>query len=192
TDKKNAHVPLSGRSSPFCPRLARGQQCHRTGLGQFHAGHQNGGQLLCELSRPGWAFHDHHSLAGWPPRSGVAGATARLCLRYASGWHHHHESPGQRLPGCGSGSPGTLFLCSLLHPSQRCGRTLRMSTPLNSSRRQWLSRVGKTSVAGLALSTLPVYARSSSAHVVVVGGGFGGATAARYLKRGDPSLKVTL
>ncbi|MFC4965098.1 NAD(P)/FAD-dependent oxidoreductase [Alcaligenes sp. GCM10023179] len=67
-----------------------------------------------------------------------------------------------------------------------------MSTPLNSSRRQWLSRVGKTSVAGLALSTLPVYARSSSAHVVVVGGGFGGATAARYLKRGDPSLKVTL
>lgn len=67
-----------------------------------------------------------------------------------------------------------------------------MSTPLNSSRRQWLSRVGKTSVAGLALSTLPVYARSSSAHVIVVGGGFGGATAARYLKRGDPSLKVTL
>jgi NADPH-dependent 2,4-dienoyl-CoA reductase/sulfur reductase-like enzyme len=37
-----------------------------------------------------------------------------------------------------------------------------------------------------------VYARSSSAHVIVVGGGFGGATAARYLKRGDPSLKVTL
>ena len=67
-----------------------------------------------------------------------------------------------------------------------------MSTPLNSSRREWLSRVGKTGVAGLALSTLPVYARSSSAHVIVVGGGFGGATAARYLKRGDPSLKVTL
>lgn len=67
-----------------------------------------------------------------------------------------------------------------------------MSTPLNSSRRQWLSLVGKTGVAGLALSSLPVYARSSSAHVIVVGGGFGGATAARYLKRGDPSLKVTL
>ncbi|GHC54705.1 cytochrome c [Alcaligenes pakistanensis] len=67
-----------------------------------------------------------------------------------------------------------------------------MSTPLNSSRREWLSRVGKTGVAGLALSTLPVYARSSTAHVIVVGGGFGGATAARYLKRGDPSLKVTL
>jgi hypothetical protein len=66
-----------------------------------------------------------------------------------------------------------------------------MSTPVNSSRRQWLSRVGKTSAAGLALSALPVYARSRSAHVIVVGGGFGGATAARYLKRGDPSLKVT-
>ncbi|MGO3133017.1 MAG: FCSD flavin-binding domain-containing protein [Alcaligenes sp.] len=67
-----------------------------------------------------------------------------------------------------------------------------MSTPLNSSRRKWLSRVGKTGAAGLALSTLPVYARRSSAHVIVVGGGFGGATAARYLKRGDPSLNVTL
>ena len=28
--------------------------------------------------------------------------------------------------------------------------------------------------------------------MIVVGGGFGGATAARYLKRGDPSLNVTL
>jgi sulfide dehydrogenase [flavocytochrome c] flavoprotein chain len=38
----------------------------------------------------------------------------------------------------------------------------------------------------------PAFARTSAPHVVVVGGGFGGATAAKYLKRLDPSLQVTL
>ena len=33
---------------------------------------------------------------------------------------------------------------------------------------------------------------ANGAHVVVVGGGFGGAACAKYLKRTDPSLKVTL
>lgn len=33
---------------------------------------------------------------------------------------------------------------------------------------------------------------SPSGRVVVVGGGFGGATAAKYIKRGDPSIDVTL
>lgn len=42
---------------------------------------------------------------------------------------------------------------------------------------------------GLATS---VHARGSGARVVVVGGGFAGATCAKYLRRGDPSLKVTL
>jgi sulfide dehydrogenase [flavocytochrome c] flavoprotein subunit len=32
----------------------------------------------------------------------------------------------------------------------------------------------------------------SSGHVVVIGGGFGGTTAARYLKRFDPNMRVTL
>lgn len=35
-------------------------------------------------------------------------------------------------------------------------------------------------------------AAQSAAHVVVIGGGFGGATCARYLKRSDPGIKVTL
>ncbi|MDO5706967.1 MAG: FAD/NAD(P)-binding oxidoreductase, partial [Paracoccus sp. (in: a-proteobacteria)] len=37
-----------------------------------------------------------------------------------------------------------------------------------------------------------VRAQAGSAHVVVVGGGFGGATAARYLRRLNPDLRVTL
>ncbi|PWW47784.1 sulfide dehydrogenase (flavocytochrome c) flavoprotein subunit [Melaminivora alkalimesophila] len=43
----------------------------------------------------------------------------------------------------------------------------------------------------LALPGL-VQARAAAAHVVVVGGGFGGATAARYLRRHAPGVRVTL
>ncbi len=44
-----------------------------------------------------------------------------------------------------------------------------------------------------AAGGLPLYAgRTGSARVVVVGGGFGGATAAKYLKRLKPELDVTL
>jgi sulfide dehydrogenase [flavocytochrome c] flavoprotein chain len=48
--------------------------------------------------------------------------------------------------------------------------------------------------AGTALAVLgfPMIARAAGAKVIVIGGGFGGATAARYLKRADPSLQVTL
>ncbi|MBN9341884.1 MAG: NAD(P)/FAD-dependent oxidoreductase, partial [Comamonadaceae bacterium] len=37
-----------------------------------------------------------------------------------------------------------------------------------------------------------VHARAEAAHVVVVGGGFGGATAARYLRLRAPGVRVTL
>jgi sulfide dehydrogenase [flavocytochrome c] flavoprotein chain len=51
-------------------------------------------------------------------------------------------------------------------------------------------------VAGLTTALggwpAPAFARASAPQVVVVGGGFGGATAAKYLKRLDPSLQVTL
>lgn len=47
-------------------------------------------------------------------------------------------------------------------------------------------------VGGLAVNT-PLFAKAGkSARVVVVGGGFGGATCAKYLKRFDPRLEVTL
>lgn len=49
-------------------------------------------------------------------------------------------------------------------------------------------------LAGAATLALPaiVRAQAGSAHVVIVGGGFGGATAARYLKRRAPQVRVTL
>ena len=51
-----------------------------------------------------------------------------------------------------------------------------------------------SAVAGAATLALPsiVRAQAGSAHVVVVGGGFGGATAARYLKARAPQVRMTL
>ena len=62
----------------------------------------------------------------------------------------------------------------------------------NLSRRQWLSKVSQTTAATAAISAFPAIAKSSAGHVVIVGGGFGGATAARYVKRFNPNIKVTL
>lgn len=52
----------------------------------------------------------------------------------------------------------------------------------------------KTTGTLAAISTLgfPHIARAEGKKVVVVGGGTGGATAAKYLKLGDPSIEVTL
>ncbi|QIL72178.1 FAD-dependent oxidoreductase [Diaphorobacter sp. HDW4B] len=49
-------------------------------------------------------------------------------------------------------------------------------------------------LAGAATVAAPglVRAQAASAHVVIVGGGFGGATAARYLRRYAPDLRITL
>lgn len=51
-----------------------------------------------------------------------------------------------------------------------------------------------SAAAGAASLALPsiVRAQAASAHVVVIGGGFGGATAARYLRQFAPQLQVTL
>jgi sulfite dehydrogenase len=53
-------------------------------------------------------------------------------------------------------------------------------------RRDFLKLAGAASLAGCA-SSVP-----SKARVVVVGGGFGGATAARYIRHWDPSIEVVL
>lgn len=61
----------------------------------------------------------------------------------------------------------------------------------NTSRRQFISSAG----ACLVLSAIPLKSWTgvgSKARVVIVGGGFGGATCAKYLKMLDPSLHVTL
>ncbi|HWV52224.1 NAD(P)/FAD-dependent oxidoreductase [Pseudorhodoplanes sp.] len=61
----------------------------------------------------------------------------------------------------------------------------------NVSRRQALALLGGAGAGAFAFS-MPAIAQQSAGRVVVVGGGFGGATAARYLKRGNPKLSVTL
>jgi len=58
------------------------------------------------------------------------------------------------------------------------------------NRRDFLRWVGAT---GIAASAAPwVHAAKGGANVVVIGGGFGGATCAKYLRRLDPALHVTL
>jgi len=62
------------------------------------------------------------------------------------------------------------------------------------TRRQALALLGAAGAATLATATLgfPHIARAQAGRVVVVGGGFGGATAAKYLKRRNADLAVTL
>jgi sulfide dehydrogenase [flavocytochrome c] flavoprotein subunit len=57
-----------------------------------------------------------------------------------------------------------------------------------------LDRRSFLALAGSAALGAPAIASATTArpHVVVVGGGFGGATAAKYLRRLDPGLRVTL
>ena len=61
---------------------------------------------------------------------------------------------------------------------------------MGKRRREFLSN-GAAAGAAFALGA-PRIARGAGASVVVVGGGFGGAAAARWLKRLDPGLEVTL
>ena len=67
-----------------------------------------------------------------------------------------------------------------------------MSQFRNFSRRQWLTTLGKAGAAAAAFAMTPSFARSTGGKVVVVGGGFGGATAAKYIKRRNPAIDVTL
>lgn len=61
------------------------------------------------------------------------------------------------------------------------------------SRRNFL-KVGANSSAGLLLTSCSLFNinKKSSPHVVVIGGGFGGATAAKYIRKLDSNIKVSL
>ncbi|MFA7429413.1 MAG: FAD/NAD(P)-binding oxidoreductase, partial [Rhodospirillaceae bacterium] len=63
-----------------------------------------------------------------------------------------------------------------------------------TDRRSFIKIAGGVAAAGAFAGTLsmPHVARAAGARVVVVGGGTGGATCAKYLRRADPSLDVTL
>jgi len=55
-----------------------------------------------------------------------------------------------------------------------------------------LGLLGKTTAAGALLVHAPMFAQQAAGSVVVIGGGFGGATAAKYIKRHNPAIAVTL
>lgn len=61
----------------------------------------------------------------------------------------------------------------------------------STDRRTFIKLTGGLAAAG-TLVGFPSIARAAGARVVIVGGGPGGATCARYLRRHDPSLDVTL
>ena len=62
------------------------------------------------------------------------------------------------------------------------------------NRRRFIQYVGGSGAILAALGPMAAYSKSgkTSGHVIVVGGGFGGSTCAKYLKRFDPNLEVTL
>jgi len=62
----------------------------------------------------------------------------------------------------------------------------------NISRREFIKLIGGSAAGLSASSLLTACSKGSSARVVIVGGGFGGATCAKYLHRFDNSLKITL
>jgi len=61
-------------------------------------------------------------------------------------------------------------------------------TKSTKSRRDFL----KTAAAGAAILPLPAIAQGAAGRVVVIGGGFAGATCARFIKRIEPRTNVTL
>lgn len=63
----------------------------------------------------------------------------------------------------------------------------------SSSRRQLLKGLGLVSLfPAISACTATGTSNASAGRVVVIGGGFGGATAAKYIKRGNPAIDVTL
>ncbi len=64
-------------------------------------------------------------------------------------------------------------------------------TGTRKNRRQFLQSVA-AATAAVAAFPCPVVAQRAGPHIVVVGGGFGGSTCARELKKIDPQLAVTL
>ena len=60
------------------------------------------------------------------------------------------------------------------------------------SRRTFNRLLGGAGLTAATVLSAPSVVKAAQARVVVIGGGFGGATAAKYLKQFDPSIDVTL
>jgi len=61
----------------------------------------------------------------------------------------------------------------------------------NLTRRQFVKWIGTTTFLGSVGFPMLSFAKTN-AHIVIIGGGFGGVTCAKYLRRFDSSLKITL
>ncbi|MBI3453004.1 MAG: FAD-dependent oxidoreductase, partial [Rhodospirillales bacterium] len=66
-----------------------------------------------------------------------------------------------------------------------------MHDKMTLSRRRFAALAGATATA-FGLGACATAEAPTKGRVVVIGGGFGGATAARYLRRLDPAIEVTL
>ena len=62
----------------------------------------------------------------------------------------------------------------------------------NLTRRHFIKLVGGTAAAAGTLGFPAIASAAGKKQVVIVGGGTGGATAAKYIRRADPSVEVTL
>jgi sulfide dehydrogenase [flavocytochrome c] flavoprotein chain len=58
--------------------------------------------------------------------------------------------------------------------------------------RRGFLRASGLSVAALGIAKIPALAAEAKRRVIVIGGGWGGATAAKYMRIADPSIEVTL
>jgi sulfide dehydrogenase [flavocytochrome c] flavoprotein subunit len=62
---------------------------------------------------------------------------------------------------------------------------------IHANRRQFLTSMAATGAAAAGFPA-PMFAQGAGPHVVVIGGGFGGASCARALRKADPRVAVTL
>ncbi|MBF0456125.1 MAG: FAD-dependent oxidoreductase [Magnetococcales bacterium] len=60
------------------------------------------------------------------------------------------------------------------------------------TRRSFVKLAGGAAAVGLAAGGAPAIANSHKHHVIVIGGGYGGAIAAKYIRMADSSIMVTL
>src|SRR5881396_2760357 len=100
------------------------------------------------------------------------------------------------------GQPGTSLESAIQRAvtlASGTTRTTRRERMTRLTRREFLKTgargaglLAATSVAGCAPALKGDFAPKTGRRVVVIGGGWGGATAAKYVRLGDPSIEVVL
>src|SRR5262245_46880648 len=68
----------------------------------------------------------------------------------------------------------------------------RMFLAATKANRRSFLKLGIAATASAALAPFPAYGQGANPRVVIIGGGFGGASCARALRQADPRIAVTL